>query len=127
MPWSTMSVASVASTGARWMTRTRNPLASPTAMPATSATSSPAMTWMGPEPGTTMVDRQMTTSPVSGPTERSMPPIRSTTCCPMLTNARALASSSIPWKLSSVKKRPLTLPVYSARSTMSRARMALGP
>ena len=124
-----MSVASVARTGARWMARTRKRVgeADEDARRSSATTQARRRPAMGPEPGTTMVDRQMTTRPVSGPTDRSMPPTSSTTCCPMLTNTRALASSSMPWKLSSVKNRPLALPVYSASSTMSTARMALGP
>ncbi len=50
-------------------------------------------------PSPTKKERITTTSPVSGPTDRSMPPVISTMSWPMLTKASALARNSVPLML----------------------------
>ncbi len=104
-----MNIASVVISGDSFTTRIRKPLmrpfraATPSAAPRPSAKVRRAV--VSPSAKN---DRITTTSPVSGPTDRSMPPVISTKSCPTLTKASALASSSVPPRLRSLRNLELT-------------------
>ncbi len=101
-----MYIDNVASTAAMRKTRTNAPLMSPTATATPITASRPSSSRPVPWPSEAKNENTTTVRPLSGPTDRSIPPVSSTISCPKLISASALASSSMPWKFSSVRKRP---------------------
>ena len=86
----------------------RTPLTRPTSAAAPIASEKPRTRSAVLCPSPMKNDRITTTSPVSGPTDKSMPPVSRTMSWPMLTKASALARKSVPLMLRSLRNFGLT-------------------
>ena len=110
-PCSAMNIASVVINGDSLTMRMRNPLRKPMKAATASARAKPRANIGGPLASSAKNDKMTTTKPVNGPTERSMPPVRRTISCPMLTKASALARKRMPLRLRSLRNFSLTVVV----------------
>ena len=98
-------MTSVAATGVKRPTRTIVPFTSPVASAAPSMSASPSTTVGRDLPCVRKNDETTTTSPVSGPTEMSMPAVMITISWPKLMNASAASSVSSEVMLKAEMKR----------------------
>ena len=111
-PCSAMNtIASAVISGDSLTMRIRNPLRKPMNAATASASPMPRTKNQGPLSSPAKKDRITTTRPVSGPTERSMPPVSRTINCPVLTKASALARKKIPLMLRTLRNLSLTVVV----------------
>ena len=110
--------------GVNLANQTMAPLNSPTAALAAIMTRKPATITAGPRPLFSKKDPITTTRPASGPTDRSMPPVRITHSWPNEMNARAAMSTVSELRLKSDRNRELCPCVYRASAMMATASTA---
>ena len=114
-------MTSVATMGVNLANRTMLPFSSPTAAAAAIMTRKPATMMTALRPLFSKKEPITTTRPASGPTDRSMPPVRITHSCPNEMNAVAAISTVSEVRLKVDRKRELWPCVYTARTTMAMA------